>query len=505
MPDIHWLRTGATLALPYLRLSGVEEDELSPDLQLRMNLRTLASYNLTADAGVTDNTISGTDVYSDIERGMHSAFKRDNMPGWQRCLERARADARVAAVVAYDLSRVFRNIQAMLEETKRLNGFGVHLIVNGKVVNLDDPYEWAQWVDQAKHAELESRITTWRLNNHYQEMRNLGINYSHTAPLGLKRTGKRHKVQWSTTEDFPTIVLLCELYTTNDWGSPRLARELNRRGCTWVNRHGERGPVKETTVRKTIGTIEKYQPFLDPVLYAAVLRTRAAREDHRANSAAFHHPVPLLRSLLTCAHCGGRYSVMHQQVRDKAYDRTYWYEVYLHRWEHCNTPLRSARAPQVNLQVLERLAALQTLSDADRSRIAAQMAAGPMGPTIDARQLREKLMLQLRNLEDAYLAEDFGPLDAARPLYRKRRAALEKELAELAAAQPPETFLAFRTEVDARAWLENLLETLAVAEELAPADANRLMRNLFARIVLDGKEVKALEYHPEIAKWLPPL
>ena len=105
--DIKLLRPDATIALPYLRLSGVEADELSPDLQLRSILRQIRALDLHADARVEDDAILGDDVYADIEKGMHSAFKRDNMPAWLRLLDRARSDTRVAAVAAYDLSRAF--------------------------------------------------------------------------------------------------------------------------------------------------------------------------------------------------------------------------------------------------------------------------------------------------------------------------------------------------------------------------------------------------------------
>ena len=506
--DIKLLRPDATIALPYLRLSGVEADELSPDLQLRSILRQIRALDLHADARVEDDAILGDDVYADIEKGMHSAFKRDNMPAWLRLLDRARSDTRVAAVAAYDLSRAFRKIMAMLEETRLLNSFGVHLILNGQVVNLDDPHQWAQWVDQAKHAEFESRITTWRLREHYQEMRDLGINYSHTAPLGLQRTGKRHKVQWSTTDDFATIVTLCELYVAQDIGSPLLARALNQRGYTWVNRKGERVPVKPTTIRKTIATIEKYELFLPPDLYANVLRVRAARAGGKQNSQKTVHPPLLLRRVLFCARCGCRYTTMHQQVRDVRIKgkprKLYQYDVYIHRGEHCEVSPRTLRAREVHAQLWERLAWLNDLSEAQTQAIVARMCESPTGDAVDARQLRDKITLQLRNLEEAYLAEDFGPLATARPQYRIRRAQLEKQLAELPEPKPVPALRQFVNAADARDWLEHLSETMRLGEALAPEEANRLMRDLFERIELDARQIVALQYHSDIQRWLQP-
>lgn len=508
MSDTHWLRRDATIALSYLRLSGVEDDELSPDLQLRSILRHIRSLGLDADAHIEQDTITGEDVYADITKGMHSAFKRDNMPAWLQLIERARRDTRVAAVVAYDLSRAFRQIMAMLEETKLLNSFGVHLILNGQIVNLEDPHQWAQWVDQAKHAEFESRITTWRLKSHYNEMRDLGINYSHVAPLGVRRTGKRHKVKWETTEDFKTILLLCELYSKEDIGSPNLARELNLRGATWINRKGKRGSVKPTTVRNTINTIEKYREFLPADLYANVLRVRAARSNRKGNGPRTKHPPMLLLRLVHCARCGSRHTT-NQGIHfttGAASKAKLPRPVYVHSPQHqaCNSSPKWVSAKVLHEQFWARLAPLATLSDSDKTEIAERMMQPATSSVLDTRHAREKLLLQLRNLENAYLNEDFGRLDEARPYYRQRRRELEKQLAELPA---PVTIAPqrFASEEDARVWLDELVETLMLSESLAPEQANRFLRSLFLKVEVDGAEVKKLKYHPDLEGWLPPL
>lgn len=482
-------------ALVYARLSGVEDDELSPEIQIKKCTEIIARDGYIHNAG--------RDVYQDTDKGMHSARKRDNIPQWYALLERVKADPSIAAVCVYDLQRAFRDVTAMLSEAEQLARSGVTLVrVRGGPIDLHSADGRRRAIDDANNAEYESRKTSERLRDHYQELRDLNINYSHTAPLGLQRTGKRHKVVWSTTDDFKTIVLLCEIYVADDIGSPLIARALNKKGCTWINRKGERVPIKPTTIRKTINTIEKYGPFLPPALYENVLRTREARAGRKRNSPRRELPTLLLRRVLYCSKCKCRYTTMHQQVHVYRGKKQYAYDVYIHRGENCDVEPRTLRAYKINAQVMERLDWLQHLSKEEKQTIVERMCEAPAGEAVDARHLRDKITLQLRNLESAYLAEDFGPLEEARAGYRKRRAELEKRLAEL----PPESKTrrvgaAFANQQDARTWLDHLTETLALAEIVAPEEANRLMRDLFERIEIDGRNVKTVKYHEEIERW----
>lgn len=498
------VRQDASIALTYQRLSGVEGDEVSPEIQRRANLRVVQQLGFQC---MEAHHTRGGDIYEDTEKGMHSAYKRTNIPDWDALIERARSDKRVGVVVAYDMQRAFRNVRAMLDEAELLNSFGVKLIrARGGEVDIQSADGRRRAIDDANAAEYHSRKTSELLRDNYAWLREEGIMYTHKPGMGLKRSGKNAGVKWETNEEFSTIVRMCEIYSEFDVGSPTLARKMNAEKLTWVNLKGERVRVKPTTVRNAINTIEKYEKFLDQELFANVIRVRTARAGRKGNSPKTRHDPLLLRKLLVCARCGGHYTTIHNFTFKKTTgERKKWsYYVHAPNEAGCDNSKKAPSSNSLHEQFWKRIAKIEDLSVEDRNAILDRMVQPPSPAVLDTRHAREKLTTTLRNLEAAYLAEDFGPLDKARAFYRKQRAQLEREIAEL--PPPPKIVPArFDDRDDAAIWLDNLVETLILGESLAPEEANRLMRSLFLRITMDGAELKDIDYQPEIAGWLPPL
>jgi hypothetical protein len=456
-------------------MSGVERDELSPDIQLKINLRAVKNLGLETDARLENDSIVGSDVYADVEKGMHSAFKRDNMPAWLRLIERARTDEKVGAVVAYDLSRVFRNIGAMLEETKLLNSFGVNLILNGKIVNLQDPHEWAMWVDQAKHAEFESRITSWRLLGHYQELRDLGIYFSHSAPFGLTRKGSKHKVVWETNEDFFVVETMFRLFASGKYSHENLAEEMNRMGLYWRNKQKEKVRLQTRTVQEALFRMDRYKPFIDPILYAEVEREKQRRSKGSPKIRNFVTARSLLQSLCYCAVCGSPFYVSHRSQNPKAHARK---DYYFHKiGMFCRERPTLVGAPELEQQFYYWFDEWRAELEAHQDEIIAYL----MKPNQDLARnengiQREALKKKLRNLEE--MRAD-GEISKARFLEMKKQ--VEDQLAKLdpEKKEEPQGVPRGMSEAQARAFFSNITKSLY--ERMDNASLRKLVKRIEIR------------------------
>lgn len=473
-------RPDAVIALPYQRLSGVEGDEISPQIQLKANLRTIQQLGLTCDPRPHTE---GGDVYQDADKGLHSAYKRDNIPDWLALIERARTDPRVAAVVVYDTSRAFRNVRAMLEEAEQLHAIGVKLIrTRGGEVDLHSADGRRRAIDDANAAEYESRITSERLRAHYAELRDLDVYFSHIEPMGLRRSGKVPNVLWTTTEDFPTIVLVCELYADAEMGCERIAAELRRRGVTWLTRKGIRNPnVSPRTIHNVIRKIEKYKPFLDPSLYARVVETRSKRAWRKSNHRALKYPSLLLRGVLVCGYCGLKYRTTTLRAT-RGYKTSGGLErLYFHPPATlCKVRRAYVSAWKIDSQIWRCLDFLNDLSDADKDDIARRIVTPrePL-PALDLRQHRERLEQRLRGYEQMCADGDIS-----REQFRVYKNQIESELRSLPPpADPPRTTFTFES---ARELVEHLQSALRDSAEMAPNQLNQLMRLLFQSVpILD--------------------
>lgn len=484
---VNLIRADATIALAYARLSGVEGDEISPEIQLKTSLRVAASLGLTADPRPYTE---GGDVYADASKGMHSARKRDNIPEWYALIERARQDARVGAVVAYDMQRAFRNVRAMLEEAELLNSFGVKLVrVRGGEVDLQTADGRRRAIDDANAAEYHSHKTSELLKDHYEMLREQGIRYDHTPPLGLNRVGKVPNVKFEPNEDFKTIVLLCELYAQGDMGAPRLAVELEKRGVTWISRKdlARTKRISQRTVSKTIDKIERYKEWLPADLYARVLEVRAVRAS-RAQNRRVKHPSLALRGLVFCAICESRYiaTTVHHLGRKKR--GSYYYKNYTHPQPvRCGTKPATIRAEHIEEKIWARLSWMEDLTAEDRDAIARAMVTQPAPFVRDTTTERAALMEQLQRLNRNWLS--VGMSNAEYTVLRKE---IEKQLDALPVQVVPEVpTLDYPT---ARRRVDRLFDQVRERDNLAPEELNALMRALIKKIAIRDGEIESVEW-----------
>lgn len=165
---------------------------------------------------------------------------------------------------------------------------------------------------------------------------------------------------------------------------------------------------------------------------------------------------------------------------------------YFHPSNLCATPKRYWNAQALHEKFM---AHLGWLDDAVALEDMIQkLCVPPPRAQVDNDAKRAKLVLQLANLEEAYLAGDYGEdLKAARPYYRKKKMELETRLQEL-----PDVEIVPRAALEeyvVRGMLEDLREALHVTARTDAHTASMVVQQWFARVRVRGDFLFEPEWH----------
>lgn len=480
-------------ALIYARLSNRERGEagnISPTLQIAkcQHVASERGYIVNPQSYQDDG-----DIYLESE-GKHSARSRRNLPAWRALEQRMQTDASIAAVIAYDLSRAFRNTEAMLKFARICQQHNIKLIfaLDGEVDIRTATGKMLTTV-KAAFAEHYSHYVSERLLDHFAALRAKGVYAGHRAPFGLKRIGNAPNISFEPTKDLRVIRAWLELYTSRDIGTPEGARQMNLRGYQWKDRTGKPRPVSVWDLIQTLEILETYKPFLDAKLYHRALTRRAQRANRSGNGNLSTHPPHLLKGLLYCV-CGARYVSANETLKSGDIG-----QYYRHAYLNLDCPhRRKTVARKIDAQIWKRLERLNQLSDADKNDIAQKIATPPQEDTHEDSLLkRQRLETALREAEAALIYKD---------ITRERFLELKTEiLLQLEELQPTEaeTLNIVPTLEEARAMLEDLTSALRDASTLLPEQTNLLMRDIFTRIVIQSTEIVDVQVNPRLKNYLP--
>lgn len=457
-------------ALGYLRLSGVESDELSPDIQLKRILQLAREQGLALEIDI--------DLYRDTDKGMHSARKRTNIPQWYALYQRALTDPRVAAIYIYDLRRGFRSVKHLIQEAEALNAAGVKIMrAKGGEIDMTTAEGRKRAIDEVNAAEFESRITTERLKEHYDELRELDVYFSHHSPIGLQRQGTKHKVVWTADANMPSIVALCRIY--GEGNSPKeVTKSLAEYGVTWTDKNGVVRPFVLRTVEKVIRRLEIYKPFLSPEVYADALFEREQRSHPNYSKRRAKYKPLLLKGVLICSRCGAHLTATYARNRQGEY-----LDIYRHR--------NSAPCPSGQQQIAAKFLDADFRIEFDDYRrqfavdneafVQAILATNPPESTPVSSARREQLARTLEGLEDMMANKLIKP-----ERFRERQSKILAELESLPEASPRNPHRV--TEAEAR------LHASQLQTRLQETLTNETVRRYVVSVKCDGRTLKDIDW-----------
>lgn len=464
-----------TIALCYLRLSGRNEKEISIDIQKDACIALCKRF-----AWVPQFFEEG-----EGQVGQFSARKRLNLPVWASLYQRALTDSNIAAIVSYDLSRVFRRTETALFCAEELAKVNVRLMrATGGEFAVDTPENKFRATIEAGMAEYESFKATSRLLDHYAKVKQRRGHAGHKFMFGLDRQGssKNDSEHWTPDENFPHVLTILRLYATGAYGMPALVSKLIDLGISWRGRDDQPTAPNPMTLWEFLHRIEFYKPFvddIDPTLIARVVRVRDGRKAHKDNHRPQKQSSFLLRHVLYCAACGTRYvQSAERDWRNKQNGSIYRSYRHYHN-PRCPTLKRRYTMVSIDHQFLVAVGELyEKLMPGELDALLSRPETPDTHRTRDRRATLDKRQAKFEDM----LADNL----ISQERYLAAIARLDQERAQLGEPISPEPASKTIAPVEYRALLGSVVEILAAGMTLYPDAANRAVCNLFDRVCLDA-------------------
>lgn len=470
------------IVLCYRRRSVVKtkEDRVSPERQKdAVEAIVRHVHNLTPE------------WYEDID-GHSSGRYAEGRSGWQDLLSQLeRAD--IVGVAAYDLSRLYRNVQEFLDFVNLLNRRQLRLIVVKESVDTSSATGLAIMTILMAMYQLESDLASERMTaNIDYKRRQMGRHWG-PIPFGCLRDEEHNLIPDPLTA--PTLQRCYELFATGEYTYEKLADTLNLDGDYLRDREGNLRPWTRDDTRRILAGWRLYRgelpigrqkdshehaevlkgahdAIIDPKLCLAVgmeLQKRRARY----TTGDIRRQTYLLTPLLYCGHCGAL--MAGSRVRGQP--------MYRHDGSKKDCPEKQTPVEILDDEVLNifaRLAessVLQAALQEELDNIRAHM--DPLAAEIMAQI--HAITARRDKLTDGYLAEIIPDAE-----YRVRRVALDQEI-EALRKQLPLNSLDF----------ERILEsTLGLLRELGDEDLpnqKRILGMLLERIETKGGHISKIE------------
>ena len=420
--------------------------------------------------------------------------KNDNgiiNPDLQRRIDEAIADTNCKYIASFDSSRVFRNSEIGEHTIKRLEHHGIewHAWLNGHLSLKHEEHRLKTKVTLMLDEEISRRTTSFLLE-HYQglrdDMQKKGqLPYAGSRPMfGLARHGsaKNNTVHWEPdVKQFPIVLAILQLYATDKYSCEDIAEILHRRGVKWKNPARQDSIPYGNTIRRLIGRIEFYAPFVeDTILFARVLEIREQRKNRRRNHAPLKHPTVLLRGLVFCPDCGRKFNQTYWQNREGKF-----YPYYSHAWvSFCIPAQRQVNASKIDSHILDALRPVFALTPDEVDYVVAKiLQTQRLTLPSDSIAQAETLRAQIEKLN-----RDFPKTTMSVEEYNAVRAELQAQLNELNADRE-QTDTPRYTEQSLRALLADARSFFEHTRAFSPDDANILMTRLVERVFVRNGEV----------------
>ena len=257
-------------------------DRYGPDAQREQQDQALARYGLR-DTGLawkvahSGRTVAGTRAFVDM-------------------LARAGHDYDVL-LVGY-VSRFARDLRTAVNARHELHAAGAALLFCDERLLSSDEEAWETWAREAVEAEAYSRRLGRRIREGYAAKRRRHVDPGGRAPFGFGRIGEPPLLEPDPTQ----IDTVGRAFTLAAAG--RIDRDVaSETGLTLDTvRSMLRNPLYAGRLRD--GTPTRFEPLVEPALYATVQDRRAARTSRRPGRPARRSTY--LLPMLECAACGQR-------------------------------------------------------------------------------------------------------------------------------------------------------------------------------------------------------
>jgi site-specific DNA recombinase len=489
------------VALIYVRKSMVRSkaDEQSPARQ-----RVLCTEEATRRGWVPE-------VYEDAE-GHRSGRSEKHRPAF-RNLKAQLGRPEVKAVIVSSLDRLSRSPRDFFNFLSLLQKHEVELI------SLQEQFDTSTAVGKAfvsiimVVAALEADIASERTTAALEFRRNHGFHLGN-APFGMSRNEEGILIP---NEDAHAAQAAMATYVLGNYSFQAVSTYLNATPMRFRNRHGQRVPFTEFSVRSIISNVLVYAGYLPTTrskdislpddlddscslldqmvdIYQATegkIHPIISREDaERVLSARFkRHELRVVRyarifiltPILHCYSCGDELRGCVDRAKP----------LYKHKTKSCSPGQGQHAAELLEQEALELFRALKLpsgLADLIREKVREQLKERPENEEV--KQALDNLQAKLDRLKELYVEGDLS-----REEYTSRRAALQDAIAEWTAKLGP-------LDYNVEAMLDQLEDLADILARGTPGQQKRAVNAVFERIEvgLNG-EIKRAEPKP----WFAPL
>jgi site-specific DNA recombinase len=393
------------------------------------------------------------------------------------------------AVVVHKLDRFSRNLRITLETLERLDRHGVGFVSLSEDMDFTTPIGKVILATLAAFAQYYSDNLSQETKKGKAERKRQGL-YNGVIPFGLKKGPDGLPVP--DPETYPGLLLAFQTAATGK-SDREVAVVLNDHGYRTTGNRG-RNPFSKGSVRGLLqncfylgqlpdgkgGWIPgQDQAVLDPDLFDAVRKVRAASRRDNGLKVRRVATVYSLSGLGRCDHCGGTMQITGGSQPGKR-PRMYCY----HRNQGRSCRQRSAYLEIYEVQLAEYLATF-SIPDDYREQILA-LHANAHADRVDEAQRRRHIEARLERLTELYR---WG--DIERNEYQRERDELTAALQSLDATEDQSMVLG-----QVAAFLSDLPAAWAAANQ---EQRSRLARTLFEQVVIRDHAIIAVKPRPEFA------
>jgi DNA invertase Pin-like site-specific DNA recombinase len=483
------------LALVYLRLSMIGEDDASLDMYEKACIDEAKRRNLRYK------------VFREPPGHRSGRFSKYR-PAWKEFIA-SLDNPETAAVIVPDLSRPTRNLKELLEFDAELRKRQIEFI------SLREQLDTSTAAGRLLLSVLGS-VNEWyandiseRLTRYIGRLRDNGGTWGRPV-CGLKFVGEgkhrhpeiseigywifpngsyvvgkqdakptRGDAEWHS--HLKTVKRFFELYTTTHFGLETIAAILRKENLLWTTRDGLPIPTEYYHLRHiTHRSIERYRGFIDDDTINLALDVHAERLLH-ANRRPRKFPVLLLWQIVFCDVCGGRFYV--NSYRNARHEVEYGYRHERNKKRNCPES-HTVVASRIERQTIERLKAVDAIPLAVKKQIIETFIAQKSEPqTTDLQYAR---LVQALDRLPTMLAMG----DITRAQFLSMKARLQSELDAL---PRPRSRVTTANETTLLGILSDLGEFIANTQAKDPTKANLLIRSVLAGVYIRNRQVVRLE------------
>jgi len=297
-------------ALIYLRVST--DGQLKKENPIETQRERCLEY-VQRNGYIVDET---TDIYVDGQSG-----RTGDRYGFEKLMERVAQDKSVRYVIAYDLSRIFRNAVEFFLFERDLQKHGVQFLSASESFSLDHtPSSWLSKYITAGFAQFRSMQDGVKIKSAMRYKAESGM-YPGKAPFGYKNVREPGGVygkekRWMEKDERQSVWVekAFQMYATEQYSFESLAATLHAQGFPTPNGRPLAPSMLEKILKKKtyIGVIDwggvynpngQHEKLVDPALFNKVQDIIQARL-HGSNRSRKH--TFLLRGVAVCGSCGSR-------------------------------------------------------------------------------------------------------------------------------------------------------------------------------------------------------